>query len=75
MARSMLLGTSTTVPVTSAAASESRNATRSAASAALPNRCSAMASVSRAVDRSGQTAVSPARLLRTPGVTSLARIP
>jgi len=71
----MVLGTSTTVPVMSAAASESRNATRSAASAALANRRSAMASVSRAVVRSGQMAVMSVRLLCAPGATALARMP
>ena len=71
----MLPGTSTTVPVMSAAASESRNATRSAASAALANRRSAIASVSRAVVRSGQMAVISVRLVFAPGVMALARIP
>jgi hypothetical protein len=71
----MVLGTSTTVPVMSAAASESRNATRSAASAALANRRSAIASVSLAVLRSGQIAVMSVRLLCAPGATALARMP
>ena len=74
----MLPGTSTTVPVTAAAASESRNATRSAASAALANRRSAMASVSRAAapsSPSGQMAVISARLLFAAGTTALARMP
>jgi hypothetical protein len=72
----MLLGTSRTVPVMSAAASESRNATRSAASAALANRCRAMASVSRKSAPSGQMAdVISARLPRAAGVTALARMP
>ena len=68
-------GTSTTVPVMSAAASESRNATRSAASAALANRRRAMASVSGAVVPSGQMAVMSIRLTCAAGVTALARIP
>ena len=71
----MLPGTSTTVPVMSAAASESRNATRSAASAALANRRSAIASVSRAVVPSGQMAVMSVRLLCAAGATVLARMP
>ena len=68
-------GTSTTVPVMPAAASESRNATRSAASAALANRRSAIASVTRAVVPSGQMAVISVRLTCAPGVTALARMP
>ena len=71
----MLPCTSTTVPVMSAAASESRNDTRSAASAALANRRSAIASVSRAVVFSGQTAVMSVRRPSALGVTALARIP
>jgi len=78
----MLPGTSMAVPVRSAPARESRNATRSAASAALANRRSAMASVSRAVapsSPSGQMAVISARLLFAPlsaaGTTALARMP
>jgi hypothetical protein len=71
----MTLGTSTTVPVMSAAASESRNATRAAASAALANRRSAIASVSRAVVTSGQITVVSVRLLCAAGMTALARIP
>ena len=63
------------MPVRSAAASQSRNATRSAASAALANRRSAMASVTGAVVFSGQMAVSSIRLACAPGVTALARMP
>ena len=63
------------MPVRSAAASQSRNATRSAASAALANRRSAMASVTGAVVFSGQMAVSSVRLAWAPGVTALARMP
>jgi hypothetical protein len=59
----------------SAAAAESRNATRSAASAALANRRSAMASVSGAVVPSGQMAVMSVRLTCAPGVIALARMP
>jgi hypothetical protein len=68
-------GTSTTVPVMSAAASESRNATRSAASAALANRRRAIASVSGTVVPSGQIEVVSARPMCAAGVTALARIP
>ena len=68
-------GTSTTVPVMPAAAAESRNATRSAASAALANRRSAMASVSGAVVPSGQIVVMSVRPACAAGVTALARIP
>jgi hypothetical protein len=75
MGRPMPLGTSMTVPVMSAAASESRNATRSAASAALANRRSAIASVSGAAVASGQMAVMSVRLLCAAGATALARMP
>jgi hypothetical protein len=68
-------GTSTTVPVMSAAASESRNATRSAAPAALANRRSAIASVSGAEVASGQIEVRSARPACAAGVTALARMP
>ena len=68
-------GTSTTVPVMFAAAAESRNATRSAASAALANRRSAMASVSGALVASGQIEVMSARPTCAAGVTALARMP
>ena len=68
-------GTSTTVPVMFAAAAESRNATRSAASAALANRRSAMASVSGAVMASGQIEVMSIRPMCAAGVTALARMP
>jgi hypothetical protein len=71
----MLPCTSTTVPVIPAAASESRNATRSAASAALANRRSAIASVSRAVVPSGQMAVMSVWRPCALGVTALARMP
>jgi hypothetical protein len=74
-AKPMPLGTSTTVPVMSAAASESRNATRSAASVALANRRSAIASVSRAGAVSGQIGVMSARPPCAAGATALARIP
>ena len=59
----------------SAAAAENRNATRSAASAALANRRSAMASVSGAVVASGQIEVMSARPTCAAGVTALARMP
>ena len=68
-------GTSSTVPVMSAAAAESRNATRSAAWAALANRRSAMASVSGAVAASGQIEVMSVRPTCAAGVTALARMP
>jgi hypothetical protein len=68
-------GTSTTVPVMFAAAAEIRNATRSAASAALANRRSAMASVSGAVMASGQIEVMSVRPRCAAGVTALARMP
>jgi hypothetical protein len=58
-----------------AAASDSRNATRSAASAALANRRSAMASVTGAAAASGQIVVVSARPLCAAGVTALAWIP
>jgi hypothetical protein len=68
-------GTSTTVPVMFAAAADSRNATRSAASAALANRRSAMASVSGALVASGQIEVMSVRSTCAAGVTALARMP
>lgn len=68
-------GTSTTVPLMSAAASESRNATRSAASAALANRRSAIASVSGALVPSGQIELVSVRPTCAAGVTALARMP
>jgi alpha-1,2-mannosyltransferase len=67
------LGASRTRPVMSEASSESRNATRSATSAALPNRRSAIVSARSTRGRSGSSAAtSPAP---GPGVTALTLIP